>query len=309
MFGIRLTSILPLAVVAVVVLGGGLARAETPAAGDAVALLPLDADQRLEIYGQPVASELARALAAGGVDVVVIGPKMAVPQRAKLIVDGTISANKADLVTLTLRVRNPVDGTTLASTQATAQGLPNIDKAAAELSAKILPIVNAKLEAMHRPIDRTPPPPVDHHDVVVAPDPLLPLLFTLAGNGNATTPLRIALETALTPWAERHHHLAKTPTIKNQKVTPASVKSVGAALGMAFEIKRFSITGGTIPIARARVHVKVTDATTVLFDRVVITDSVVGDKGLSRDALAARTAREVLDILRPHLHRLVATWQ
>ena len=311
MFGIRLTSVLPFAVIVAVGLaaGGGRARAEAPVPGDAVALLPLDADQRLEIYGQPVASELARALAAGGVDVVVIGPKMAVPQRAKLIVDGTISASKADLVTLTLRIRNPVDGTTVGSTQATAQGLPNIDKAAAELSAKILPIVHAKLEAMHKPIERTPPPPVDPHVAVVAPDPLLPLLFTLSGKGDATTPLRIAFDSALAPWAERHHHLAKPPTIKNQKVTPASVKSAGAALGMAFEIKRFSVSDTAIPTARARVRVMVTDATSVLFDRVVITDSVVGDKGLSRDALAARTAREVLDILRPHLQRLVSTWR
>lgn len=309
MFGFRIAALATLATLATL---GGLARparAETPSAsGDAVALLPLDADARLEIYGQPVASELARALAAGGVDVVVIGPKMAVPQRAKLIVDGTISANKSDLVSLTLRVRNPVDGTTLATTQATAQGLPNIDQAAAELSAKLLPIVRGKLEAIRKPVERGTPPP-DVHVAVVSPDPLRPLLFTLSGQGDATTPLRMALETALSPWAEGHHHTARTTKLKNQKVTPASVKSEGAALGMAFEVKRFSITAGTIPTARARVRVRVTDATSVLFDRVVVTDSVVGDKGISREALAERTAREVLDILRPHLRRLVSTWR
>ncbi len=107
------------------------ARAESE---DAVALLPLDADARLTIYGQPVASEIARALVEGGIEVVVVGPKMAVPERAKLIVDGTISASKADLVTLTLRLRNRIDGTTVGPRiEATAQGLPNIDKAATEL--------------------------------------------------------------------------------------------------------------------------------------------------------------------------------
>ena len=35
-----------------------------PTPGEAVALLPLDADRSLEIYGQPVASEIARALIA-----------------------------------------------------------------------------------------------------------------------------------------------------------------------------------------------------------------------------------------------------
>src|SRR5262245_21447863 len=134
----RLASVLALLAVLFVT---GPARAD-----DAVALLPLDADAKLEIYGQPVASELARALVAGGVDVVVVGPKMAVPERAKLIVDGQITATKQDAVVLSLRIRNPVDGTTLSTTQASAQGLQNIDKAAAELSAKLLPLVKTQIE-------------------------------------------------------------------------------------------------------------------------------------------------------------------
>ncbi len=280
-------------------------------ADDAVALLPLDADQRLEIYGQPVASEIARALVAGGVDVVVVGPKASVPERAKLIVDGTISANKTDLVVLSLRVRNPVDGTTLATTQATAQGLPNIDKAAAELSAKLLPIVKTRLEAMHKPpasIDRGPPP-TDVHAAVVAPEPARGLLVMVNASEDSETPLRQALDEAITPWAQRRQFAARPSKILNQKLSPAAVSSEGAQLGMAFEIKRYDVSDGTIPMARARVHVRITDAQAVLFDRVVITNSVVGDKGLSRAALAARTAREVLEILRPHLKRLVSTWR
>src|SRR5690242_3933246 len=81
---------------------------------DAVALLPLDADARLELYSQSVASEVARALVAGGVDVVVVGPKMAVPERARMIVDGTITG-KGDSVTLTLRMRDARAGTVLGS--------------------------------------------------------------------------------------------------------------------------------------------------------------------------------------------------
>src|SRR5262245_63460125 len=68
--------------------------------GEAVALLPLDADRSLEIYGQPVASEIARALGAGNIAVVVVGPKMAVPDRARLIVDGRIGLGKANAVTI-----------------------------------------------------------------------------------------------------------------------------------------------------------------------------------------------------------------
>ncbi|MEO7092663.1 MAG: hypothetical protein ABI175_05390, partial [Polyangiales bacterium] len=176
--------------------------------GEAVALLPLDADARLAIYGQPVASEIARALVAGGIDVVVVGPKMAMPDRAKLIVDGTIGATKTDLVTLSLRVRNPVDGTTLATTQAQVQGLPNIDKAAAEVSAKILPIVREKLEAL-KPRDVVPPDPKDPKDpkvVVVQPEPSMrPLLVGVSTSSSsaAQDALKEQLVARVTPWASR----------------------------------------------------------------------------------------------------------
>src|SRR5690348_14307360 len=93
----------------------------SPALADdnAVALLPLDADAKLELYSQSVASEVARALVAGGVDVVVVGPKMEVPQRARMFVDGTITG-KGDSITLTLRIRDARAGTVLGSVPATA---------------------------------------------------------------------------------------------------------------------------------------------------------------------------------------------
>ena len=97
-----------------------------PARAD-VAMLPLNADPWLEIYGQPVASELARALVAGNVAVVVVGPKMAVPERARLIIDGTIALGKASAVTISIRIRNTLDGMILETLSATAPGLAKID--------------------------------------------------------------------------------------------------------------------------------------------------------------------------------------
>ncbi|HEY5934096.1 MAG TPA: hypothetical protein VIU61_05670, partial [Kofleriaceae bacterium] len=113
-----------------------------PPKGDAVALLPLDTDARLELYGQPVASEIARALIAGGIDVVVVGPKMAVPDRAKLVVDGTIKG-KGDAVVLTIRVRIRENGKALQPQplESTAPSLTAIDKAAEDLARRLLPIV------------------------------------------------------------------------------------------------------------------------------------------------------------------------
>src|SRR3569623_765674 len=112
---------------------------------DAVALLPLDADQQLELYSQSVASEVARALAAGAIDVVVVGPKMAVHEKSLLIVDGTITG-KAVNITLTLRIRDAHAGTVLATVPATAS---SVTDATEQLSQKVLPAVKPQLAALH----------------------------------------------------------------------------------------------------------------------------------------------------------------
>src|SRR5678816_2950019 len=83
-----------------------------PVYADTVALLPLDGEKRLAIYGQPIASELGRALEADGISVVVVGAKMGVPENARLIVDGTIKGGKGT-VTLAIRIRDPVSYTHL----------------------------------------------------------------------------------------------------------------------------------------------------------------------------------------------------
>src|SRR5438477_9826304 len=85
--------------------------AAEPAPRDAVALLPLDGrrpdgkpDPRLEIYGQPIAVEIARSLGAADIEVVLVGASNPVPERVKLIVDGTITG-QGDGVVIALRVR------------------------------------------------------------------------------------------------------------------------------------------------------------------------------------------------------------
>jgi hypothetical protein len=61
-------------------------------------------------------------------------------------------------------------------------------------------------------------------------------------------------------------------------------------------------------MARIRVRVQVTNASAVVFDRVVATDTVVGERNLSVAEMAARVCREVLAILRPHVRRSVPSW-
>ena len=338
-------------IVAVVAIGwlGPAARAQ--AEPESVALLPLDADQRLEIYGQPVASEVARALVAGGIDVVVVGPKMAVPERARLVLDGTITG-KGEAVTLTLRIRDRVAGTVLDSLTATAPSLTMIDSAATELSARTLPAAKKWLATLRRSPDR-PADHADHADHARSPTgpkmersgerrgagPVAAahasLLVAIGTSGVGLETLRAALTTEATAWALKAHREPRPIDLGSLGIgtaaleaarnahrdrgtgvaafsRDAAIKAVaesGSDLGIAFEIEAYTAVPGRVPMARARVRVRIVDRERVAFDRVIVTDTVVGDRDLPPGALAARVARAVLDILQPNLRRAIPTWR
>jgi len=260
-----------------------LALVASFAHADTIAMLPLDGDKRLEIYGQPVAAEIARALEASGLDVVVVGARMGVPDRAQLIVDGTIKAAKGKDITLSIRIRDPRDGTVLATLPAPATPLDHLDQAAAELSKRVVPAVKTQLAALakpavaERPITDAAPLPAKPQTTAA------PALAVTVGAGAspAAEPLRAALERALPAWLPSQHYAAR----------------------VTLDVLTFATEPGRVPLARARVRVRI--AGTEL-DRVVRTDTVVGDRDFSLEQLAARTAREVLAILEPHLRRALS---
>lgn len=265
---------------------------------DAVALLPLDADQKLEIYSQSVASEVAKTLASGGVEVVIVGPKEAVPQRARLIVDGTITG-KPDAVTLTLRIRDARAATVLATVPVSAA---TVTKATEDLSSKVLPAVKTQLAALHTAPATTTG--VEHTHPATAPAAApTPMLAEVMGGG----PLAAALTAELPTWA--HRSIDPLPNVLIDMVVPTMPATHSRDLAIAIDILGFRVESGEVPFARARVRVRVVDKSSVVFDRVIVTDTVVGDRKQAPDALAARTAREVLSILEPHLERKVAGWR
>lgn len=289
----------------VLVCAFGAARADT------VALLPLDAEARLEIYGQPVASEIARALRAADLEVVVVDEKMVVPERALLIVDGTIKAGKGDAVLLTLRVRNPIDGKVLDTFTSTAPTIANIDRAAAELSSRSLPVVRdwiAKLTAPQP--DLTPQPPLAT-PARPAPKTFLVAVSSQAASAATLEPFRATLDSAAAAWLRDHAREPKivNPTTLAPTLAARTVATSGAERAIYFEVLQFAIKPGMVPVGRTRVRVRIADAGDVVFDRVVVTDTVVGDRNMRDDVLAARIAREVLDILRPHMRRTVGAWR
>lgn len=276
-----------------------------------VALLPLEADKGLEIYGQPVASEMARALAAGNIRVVVLGPRTAVPDHTGLVIEGTIAQGKGGAVTIALRIRR-ADGGVLPSKRslaASAPGLAKIDSAAAELSAQLLPAVRELLAALPRESD-------DHGRVVdahPAPAPDHPVLVAIADDRHAADPgpLRGALQAAVADWTRAHHRVPRDTD--PAQLTIAALTPAGADLAIRFAILDWSVEQpddrARPAMARARVRVQILGPRAVMFDRVVATDTVLGDPGRGPPELAARVAREVLAILGPHMRRNVPSWR
>jgi len=296
-----------------VVAGLGTAAAQAPKpepARGAVALLPLDAGARLEIYGQAVATEIARALKEGSVEVVVVGASMDVPVGARLIVDGTLAQEKAGVL-LSVRVRNPIDGTVLDTLSATAPALAQIDKAAADLSARVLPVVRTRLAALtaERPGVERPIRPL-----APAGAPGRPLLVAIAPSAGAAAPLGAALAGAAERWVRAAHREPRVvePRSLAGKLAPKAVATENAERAVAFQVLGYSVRSGKgardVPLARARVRVRIADASAVLFDRIVVTDTIVGERKMAPEALAARVAEEVLAILKPHMRRAVSPW-
>jgi len=297
------------AIAACWILGLATPASAEPSPGAAVALLPLDTERSLEIYGQPVASELARALVAGDVPVVVVGPRTAVPERARLIIDGTIALGKAGAVTISLRLRSTLDGTVLATLSATALGLAKLDGATAELSTRILPLVRDRLAATQRP-------PADTRSgapVAAAARPaerIVLVAISDARRGAKAVALTGVFDAALAGWARLHHCelRAHDASKLDRKIVAKTVEAARADAAIRLTLLDYAPTGAPVPMARARVRVQVADAHAVVFDRVVATDTVLGDRGSSPAELAARVAREVLAIVGPHLRRSVPSW-
>src|SRR5262249_45247830 len=130
--------------------------------------------------------------------------------------------------------------------------------------------------------------------------------------GSQQAPLRDALAPAIAAWVERHHHAASPTDMTHlvRAVAPKAVAGANAELAIAFEVLGYRTEKvDQVPLSRARVRVRIADREHVVFERVVVTDSVVGERNLSADALAARVAHSVLDILEPHIRRVAPAWR
>jgi hypothetical protein len=307
--------------IAVAAAAAALAQPAPPAAGKVtVALLPLDADARLALYGQPVAAEVARALAAEGLDVAVVGQGDPVPTRAVLVVDGTLRKSGKTAIALQLRLRDPARAEELAEVGTTAKSLIAIDRAAADAAAKLVPEVRSQLAARAKLPDRHP-----------APEP---------GSGTATAPVpapapapRIELPPSIMLVASSRVALGGSPEVTVSQIVPAferlvddarhrpvpprgfvgtdlravaaEAAAIGASLGVTIEV--LALEPGRrakVPVGRVRARVQIVRPDgRVVFDRVVRTDTLVGRRGEVDAHLAGYAGVQIADVIRVRLAR------
>lgn len=281
----------------------GAHPAPAPAAAESVtvALLPLATDKGLALYGQPIASELARALRGGGLDVVVVSAGAPVPSRAVLVIDGTVAADGGGIA-LELRVRDPARGAVVATLAARAPELAAIDRAAAELAAKLLPAVRAQLRATVAAPPHDPAPP--HGDPVPRDPP----------SGDPPPPRPVAPARPVARVAI-HVHAAGFPDEAATALATGLVARVGhravvgelprgpladADLGLELDVVGFELEQLGVLTARARVRLRWRDARgAVIADRVIRTDTVVGSRKDDAAAVARACAAQLLEIAAP----------
>ncbi|NVB85514.1 MAG: hypothetical protein HOV81_44530 [Kofleriaceae bacterium] len=213
-----------------------------------------------------------------------------------------------------MRIRDPKDGTVLSQLPTVTSPLDDIDKAAAALSAKVVPSVRTQLAKLAtKPIVT---PPIERPEVAPTETPTGPsvaVAVSMIGRaGPAVQLLRAGIDAEVAAWTHKHGREMKPVDpflLEKNGQAPANVAKADADLGIALHVLSFSITPGKVPMGKARVRVRLVDRDKVRFDRVVVTDTIIGDRTITPEAFAARAAREVLAIVQPNLRRAVTSWK
>lgn len=273
---------------------------------DRLALLPLDAPGKLAIYGQPVAAEVARVLGEARLLVVVVGADQVVPQDAALVIEGSISSARRR-VTVELRVRSLHSSAPLLVVSAAERSLATLDRAAAAVAAKLLPQLQAELARRKPAPEPGPTLPVpeqpEHAPEKLEAAPLPPALLAISATGSAEADFERFASGVLAASARLTRARWQSTRIALSEVSPASVQGAAAAapgaIAVGISVRGLEVSSGAPYVGKVRARVILAAGGKVVFDRVVVTDSVIGKRKGDRAQLLELLARELMDIVRP----------
>ncbi len=295
--GVR--ALLAVLVATLAVLVPAAARAEPTT----VAFLPLDADRRLTLYSNAVATALAAEVRTAGFPVAVVSDVAAVPRGAWLVVDGRLVARGRGAA-IELRVRDPEAGRDVIRLAEAAPTLADLDVATRTLAAALARTLAAERAARTPPPPTPPTPPPPDAPPPAPPTPPPPDPRPLA---TVTVRARTLRDRAGPPIDAA----ALTRRALGRLVDRLGYRLAGDGEGAALTITAdiLGLTAdfqGTVPIGRGRLRVTVADARGPLFDRVVRTDTVVGSRGDRIDTLVRLVAAQAVDVALPRVRERLA---
>lgn len=297
-----------------------------PAAGDerpaVVAVIPLATDEGLAIYSKPAADALAARLSKIGARVESVSLSGELPERVALVIDGRIARVGKGKVVIEARVRDPRRARIAVDTLTTdAEPLARIDRLADSLAARLAPRL-AEALAEHARLTRSEADAVRERKVIRLPTSVVRGQLPVAAGAADTRPPMLVFhaggEHTDSGVVTRHGYwlaerLGHRPVASRERgVVPVAtaveaMASAGARYALMIYVRDVRLLWRGVLTARGRIRVVLVDRRGVaLFDRTTRTGTLVGSRGEGPDALVHYIAEQSVDIVAPHLRRLLA---
>ncbi len=286
---------------------------------DVVGVLPFTADDGLAIYSVPAADAVARRLRKAGARVQSLTLSGEVPAQVGLVIDGRIVRASGSRVTLEASVRDPRRARIAVDTIATdPRPLEEIDRLADSLGDKLAPrIAAAQRELRERAAAEARarregaiirlPADAGHDEPRPATHDERPGMLVLQAGGRtkgASIATRhgywLAARLGYRPVAGAGVGIPPMPEVT------AAMARANVALALMIDVRSVNLEWRGVLTARGRVRIVLVDARgRTLFDRVARTGTLVGSRGDGPDALIHYIAEQAVEIVVPHLRRLL----
>jgi hypothetical protein len=301
------------------------ARADAGSDADIVAILPFTfADDSLALYSKAAATALARELrGVAGVEVETVSLADSPPSGVALVIDGRlVPGQKAGTVSLELTVRDPEFGVAVASVSTRVAPLSDIDTLVSEagrrLRSALVPALDGQRERLAergKPIQLRPtvvrgegggePAARDSDD----PKAMLVLSATASIGKYAVPVSAIATQSAngLAETLGYRPTAAGVRVVNTHREAAALAAKEGAMGALKVHVEAVSYEWAGVLTARGLVRIVLTAADgTIVFDRTVRTDTVVGSRGDHYSAIVRMVCDQAMDIAAPPIKRALA---